>query len=277
MSIDHWTEAVELWQTEHDCNVVEAKLAEVVSFVFNMHAKTTLSQAIAWARRMDITNPLNAIIENHLRTSVLWSKTTDLPWQLQRVNEDTFIDNFVKPVIDGLFGDLANCTMHWTRDELQCGPCYKNEEKLYPDFSLSMKGYTVAIMEAKAPERGIVGYRDDRRKLYDEMKLSIDGLLSTGINTSAVGFLVSGQQIFAMSLRYEACYLVVDVGEFDLITSRYQFENTLTTSRPLHTARKIIMGALGKLRIMSVTSAGPINTELQRGTYHTTPRRSPDE
>ncbi|KAG0088369.1 hypothetical protein BGZ93_008312 [Podila epicladia] len=46
MSIDHWTEAVELWQEEHDVTVDEAKLADVVSFVFNMHTKTTLSQAV---------------------------------------------------------------------------------------------------------------------------------------------------------------------------------------------------------------------------------------
>ncbi|KAF9083361.1 hypothetical protein BGX27_004156, partial [Mortierella sp. AM989] len=92
--------------------------------------------------------------------------------------------------------------MHWTRDELQCGLCYENEEKLYPDFFLSIKGHTVAIMEAKAPNRGSAGYRDDRRKLIDQMKLSVDGLLSSGINTSVVGFLVSGQrvEVFAMSL-----------------------------------------------------------------------------
>ncbi|KAF9543497.1 hypothetical protein EC957_000858 [Mortierella hygrophila] len=249
MSIDHWTEAVELWQEEHDANVIEAELADVVSFVFNMHAKTTMGDAIARARRMDTTSPLHSIIYNHLRTSVLWSTTTDVPGQLRQVNEDTFINDFVKPVMDGLFGGLANCTMHWTRDELQCGPSYKNEEKLYPDFFLSVKGHAVAIMEAKAPNRGIAGYRDDRRKLYDQMKLAVDGLLSSGINASAVGFLVSGQrvEVFAMSLRYEACYLVIHIGEFDLVTSRYQFGNILAAAQPLLTARKIVVETLGKL------------------------------
>ncbi|KAF9083362.1 hypothetical protein BGX27_004157, partial [Mortierella sp. AM989] len=92
MSIDHWTEAVESWQTEYDCNVNEAELADVVSFVVNMHAKTTLNQAIARTRRMDATNPLHAIIENHLRTSLLWGNTTDIPGQPRQVNEDTFIN-----------------------------------------------------------------------------------------------------------------------------------------------------------------------------------------
>ena len=82
-----------------------------------------------------------------------------------------------------------------TRDELLCGPCYTNEEKLYPDFFLSIKGHTVAIMEAKAPNRGTIGYMDDRRKLFDQMKLAVDGLLRSGINTSVVGFLVSGMFI----------------------------------------------------------------------------------
>ncbi|KAF9370989.1 hypothetical protein CPB97_002306 [Podila verticillata] len=191
MSIDQWTEAVELWQEEHNVTVDEANLADIVSFVFNMHTKTTLSQAVALTRVMDTASPLHAVIENHLRTSVLWSRTTDVPGQLRQVNEDTFINDFVKPVLDGLLGDLANCTMHWTRDELLCGPSYKNEEKLYPDFFLSVKGHAIAIMEAKAPNRCAAGYRDDRRKLYDQMKLSVDGLLSSGINTSVVGFLVN--------------------------------------------------------------------------------------
>ncbi|KAF9187575.1 hypothetical protein BGZ51_001224 [Haplosporangium sp. Z 767] len=87
MSIDHRTEAVESWQTEYNCNV----------FVVSIQAKTTLSQVIARKRRMDTTNPLHSTIENHLRTSVLWSRTTDTPGQLREVNEDTFINDFVKP------------------------------------------------------------------------------------------------------------------------------------------------------------------------------------
>ncbi|KAI1291297.1 hypothetical protein EDD11_009026 [Mortierella claussenii] len=270
MSVDDWTEALESWQLGYECNKDEVELVHVVSFACNMHTRTTLNQAITQIRRMNTTNPLHSIIENHLRTSVLWGRTTDVPGQLRQVNEDTFINDYVKPVMDGLFGDFINCTMHWARDELQCGPCYVNEEKLYPDFFLSIKGHTVAIMEAKAPNRGITGYMDDRRKLYDQMKLAVDGLLSSGIDTSVVGFLVSGQrvEVFAMSLRYEACYLLVDIGEFDLVTSRYQFGNILTAARPLLTARNITMEALGKLRIMNVTSAKPIHTELRRGTTY---------
>ncbi|KAF8931878.1 hypothetical protein BGZ58_007361 [Dissophora ornata] len=277
MSIDNWAAAVESWQTEYECNVDEVELTDVVAFVVHMHAKTTQQQATARTRRMDPTNPLHAIIENHLRTSVLWSATTDVPGQLRQVNEDTFINDFVMPVMDGLFGDLTHCTMHWTRDELQCGPNYENEEKLYPDFFLSIRGHAVAIMEAKAPNRGAAGYRDDRRKLYDQMKLSTDGLLSSGIDTSVVGFLVSGQrvEVFAMSLRYEACYLVVDIGEFDLVTSRYQFGNVLTAAQPLLTARKITMEAL-EMRAMTGTSVKPTKTQLRRGTYHTTPCKVPD-
>ncbi|KAF9937812.1 hypothetical protein BGZ67_000854 [Mortierella alpina] len=234
MSIDHWTEAMELWQREHAVNVYEEKLADIVSFVFSMHTTTTLSQAIARTRHMETTSPLHAVMQNYQRT---------------------------------------------TRDEILCGPSYKNEEKLYPDFFLSVKGHTIAIMEAKAPNRGIAGYRDDRRKLFDEMKLSVDGLLRSGVNASVVGFLISGQrvEVFAMSLRYEACYLVVDVGEFDLVTSRYQFGNIITAAGPLLTARKIIMETLEKLQKLSVASAGPISIELQRGTYHTAPCMVPDE
>ncbi|KAF9196557.1 hypothetical protein BGZ49_002764, partial [Haplosporangium sp. Z 27] len=232
MSIDNWAAALELWHMEYKCDVNVTELTDIVAFVFHMHAKTTQRQAIARTRRMDPTNPLHAIIENHLRTSVLWSMTTDVLGQHRQINEDTFINDLVKPVMDGLFGDLSHCTMHWTRDELQCGPKYENEEKLYPDFFLSIKGYAVAIMEVKAPNRGVAGYREDRRKLFDQMKLSTDGLLSSGIDTSVVGFLVSGErvEVFAMSLKYEACYLVVDIGEFDLVTSRYQFGNIITAA-----------------------------------------------
>ncbi|KAF9572810.1 hypothetical protein EC968_009449 [Mortierella alpina] len=279
MSIDLWEKALESWQKEYAIHVDEAKFADIVLFVFNMHVMTTMSQATASTRNMDMTSPLHAIIQNYVRTSVLWSRTTEVPGELRQVNEDTFVNDFVKPVVDGLFGDLDNCTMHWSRDEILCGPSYKNEEKLYPDFFLSVKGYTVAIMETKAPNRGIAGYRDDRRKLFDQMKLSVDGLLRSGVNASVTGFLVSGQrvEVFVMSLRYEACYLVVDVGEFDLVTSRYQFGNMITAAQPLLTARKITMEAVEKLRKISVTSAGPIDIELQRGTYHTVPCMVPDE
>jgi hypothetical protein len=113
MSIDDWTDTLESWQSEYECNMNEVELVDVVSFACNMHTRKTLNQAIAQTRRIDATNPLHSIIENHLRTSVIWSRATDVPGQLQRVNEDTFINDFVKPVMDGLFGDLVNCTMHW--------------------------------------------------------------------------------------------------------------------------------------------------------------------
>ncbi|KAG0256811.1 hypothetical protein DFQ27_005492 [Actinomortierella ambigua] len=73
---------------------------------------------------------------------------------------------------------LDNCVMHWIRDELQCGPhpLYRNEEKMYPDFFLAIKNHAVAIMEAKTRNKGAAAYKDDRRKLLDQMKLSIDGL-----------------------------------------------------------------------------------------------------
>ena len=60
-----------------------------------------------------------------------------------------------------------------TRDELQCGPAYKNEEKMFPDFFLSVKGHAIAIMEAKAPNRSLLSYKEDRRKLLDEMKCRV--------------------------------------------------------------------------------------------------------
>ncbi|KAF9121871.1 hypothetical protein BGX30_002317 [Mortierella sp. GBA39] len=87
MSIDHWTAAAESWQTEYECIVDEAELTPVFEFVVHMHAKTTLLQAVARTRRIDPTeptNPLHAIIENHLRTTVLWSTTTDVPGQLRQ-------------------------------------------------------------------------------------------------------------------------------------------------------------------------------------------------
>ncbi|KAF8954291.1 hypothetical protein BGZ46_002968, partial [Entomortierella lignicola] len=81
MSIDNWAAALELWHMEYKCDVNVTELTEIVAFVFYMHAKTTQRQAIARTRRMDPTNPLHAIIENRLRTSVLWSMTTDVPGQ----------------------------------------------------------------------------------------------------------------------------------------------------------------------------------------------------
>ncbi|KAF9944652.1 hypothetical protein BGZ70_004455 [Mortierella alpina] len=140
-----------------------------------------------------------------------------------------------------------------------------------------LAGHAIAIAEAKAPNRSLVGYNEDRRKLFDEMKLAVDGLLSSGIEASVVGLLISGQrvEVLAMGLRFEACYVVLEIGEFDLVTSRYQFGNLLTAAQPLMTARLMISEALEKLRKLSSSSATPINAELKRGTYHTTPLKVP--
>ncbi|KAG0249671.1 hypothetical protein DFQ27_009879 [Actinomortierella ambigua] len=273
MSVNDWTKCTQSWQSEYDCQLDLKQLEGVCSFACNMDAATTLNQAIVRARSLDSTNPMHSIIDNHLRTTVLWSMESEVPGQLRQVNEDTFINDYIKPIMDGLFGDLDDCVMHWTRDELQCGPCYRNEEKMYPDFFLAMKNHAVAIMEAKTPNKGAAAYKDDRRKLLDQMKLSIDGLLSSGVNTSVVGFQISGPrvEVMAMSLKYEACYLVVDIGQFDLVTSRFQFGNLLTAARPLLAARRIVLLALETLRRVKGSSAAPIHTELRRGTYHTTP------
>ena len=59
MSIDHRTDALESWQTEYECNVDEVEFADVVAFVFHMHAKTALT---ARTRRTDTPNPLHAIM-----------------------------------------------------------------------------------------------------------------------------------------------------------------------------------------------------------------------
>ncbi|KAF9152186.1 hypothetical protein DFQ26_000979, partial [Actinomortierella ambigua] len=273
LSVNDWATCTQSWQSEYQCELDQKQLEGVFSFAYNMEAATTLNQAIVRARSFDSTNPMHAIIDNHLRTTVLWSMESEVPGQLRQVNEDTFINDFIKPIMDGLFGDLDDCVMHWTRDELQCGPCYRNEEKMYPDFFLAMKNHAVAIMEAKTPNKGAAPYKDDRRKLLDQMKLSIDGLLSSGVNTSVVGFQISGPrvEVMAMSLKYEACYLVVDIGQFDLVTSRFQFGNLLSAARPLLAARRIVLLALESLRSVKGSSAAPINTELRRGTYHTTP------
>ncbi|KAF9355610.1 hypothetical protein BGX26_006335 [Mortierella sp. AD094] len=276
LSIEQWASAAARWYLRYQHKVAPDDVTDVVKFSLGLQPRRTFQEAVIVARTLDVSQPLSNIIINYLRTSVLWDQDSFSPTsEAKPGNGDSFINDFVKPVIDGIFGDLSHCTSHWTQDEIQCGEGYNNEEKLYPIFFLAMRNYTVAVMEVKSPFGPKKGHQDGKRKLFDEMKLSVDGLLRHGMDASVVGLLVTGMRVdmFAMTLDYEACYLVVDLGSFDLIGSRFQFSNLLIAAQPLLTARDIVMETMGKL---GRVDGEPIKSEWVRGTYYTKPIKLED-
>ncbi|KAG0211525.1 hypothetical protein BGX28_007749 [Mortierella sp. GBA30] len=262
LSIEQWTESVSQWNKRFQHKVSADEVADVVTLSLAFEPDTTYQEAVDVLLAPDTTKPMTRVVSNYLRTADFWSWTVE--------------EQLSSKLMDGLFGNLPHITMHWTKDEIRCGHDYKNEEKPYPDFHISIKHQTIMLLEAKPPGGSAEDYREDRRKLFDEMKLAVDSLLRCGVDRPMVGFLVSGLRVetFAMTLEYEACYLLVNLGSFDLVGSRFQFGSLLSAARPLLTARAIVADTAKAMRGLKGEA---IKTSWVRGSYHTKPIKIPQE
>ncbi|KAF9996941.1 hypothetical protein BGZ79_009314 [Entomortierella chlamydospora] len=276
LSIEQWESATAMWYLRYQHKVTSDEVTGVVKVSLGLQPRKTFQEAVIIARTLDVSQPLSSIIIKYHRTAVLWDQDSFyLTPEVKHGSEDSFINDFVKPVIDGTFGDLLHCTPYWIQDEIQCGKGYNNEEKLCPVFFLATRNCAIAVMEVISPFGPKRRHKDGKGKLFDEMKLSVDGLLHNGVDASVVGLLVTGMRVdlFAMSLDYEACYLVVDLGSFDLVGSRFQFSNLLIAAQPLLTARGIVLETMGKF---DTTNEEPVKSEWVRGTYYTKPIKLED-
>ncbi|KAF9125701.1 hypothetical protein BGW39_007204 [Mortierella sp. 14UC] len=210
------------------------------------------------------------VLENHIRSSCLWNNSILEALESKAINEDTFLDNAVKPIINGVFSDLPHVTIHWTRDRIRCGDFCSSEELLFPNCHISVKNQSILVLEAKPSRATAQDYRDDRVKLMDELRLTTDGLLRRGMDEFVVGILVTGYKVemFVMSLIYEACYVPVEFGTFTLVEGRFQIGGLLGAAAPLLAARAIVSKILADMRGVP---GKPIKESLVRGTYHTKP------
>ncbi|KAF9577532.1 hypothetical protein BGW38_007199 [Lunasporangiospora selenospora] len=270
LSIGQWTEAISRWGSLYPYPFSVNDVVDIYTFSVAVQSRSTYQDAMRVASTLTQARPMTSILSNYIRTGEFWSVSKHDQLFSKPVDKDTFITNAIKPVMSGLFGDLPHINLHWTRSEIKCGDEYNNEEKLYPDFHIYIKDQSIVLLEAKPPGGTATEYMEDRRKLFDEMKLAVDGLLQRGIDEPVVGFLVTGYhvEVFAMKLEFEACYLPVDLGSFDLVGSRFQFGNLMAAAKPLLTARSCVSRTITALTGVKKEA---IKSTWTRGSYHTKP------
>ncbi|KAF9108120.1 hypothetical protein BGX27_008458, partial [Mortierella sp. AM989] len=162
---------------------------------------------------------IGEVLRSYTTRSSLWGDSTS---SLPR-NEDSYIMDEVRHIIIGVFGDLE-ARDHWMRDPL---PTPQGFDEVYlPDYFAEKDGFPFIVVEVKKPEIESDDILEgDRRKLPSMMKLALNRMLEAGVESPVViGLLVSAGkcQIFLMSLKYEALYILEEVGEFELPTSHLQ-------------------------------------------------------
>ncbi|KAF9426819.1 hypothetical protein BGZ76_002586 [Entomortierella beljakovae] len=166
---------------------------------------------------------IGEVLRSYTTRPALWhnTKSTSLPYIPQ--NEDTYIEDVVRNIIVGVFGDL-DVKDHWTKDPL---PTPQGFEEVYlPDYFAEKDGFPFILAEVKKPE--IITDEDlagDKRKLPSMMKLALDRMLEAGVESpTVIGLLVfAGRcQIFSMGLEHEALYILKEVGEFELPRNNLQ-------------------------------------------------------
>ncbi|KAF9898236.1 hypothetical protein BX616_004310 [Lobosporangium transversale] len=215
-----------------------------------------------------ITSPLFLAAQSLMSTSVLWADTV-----LVRDNEDSFIERFLKPLMNAFFGQFTEARLCWTRNTLKTGHIGEGE-LLYPDVMLSTTStpqHTVLVGEVKKMDGSDHEYDRDRVKLFIEMKRCLDGLLDCGVDGPVVGILAQGHrvEVWNMTLPYEALYVPTLLGSFDLILSRYYFGAFFALAPPLLAAKAVIQDTLTRLRQGQRRSS--LKSGWRRGTYHYEP------
>ncbi|GJJ74882.1 hypothetical protein EMPS_07240 [Entomortierella parvispora] len=259
-----------LWLT--GCSEKENKFITDVALVCMEQERDQAEQALFSLAMKEslMTSLVFRAARSLMETNALWAEMV-----LIHDNEDSIIDRFFKPLVSAFLGNIEGTKLSWTRDALQTG-IEDAGELLYPDCMVSTTKYpqqTVLVAEVKKFEATQQECDRDRLKLYVEMKRSLDGLLSKGVDGPVVGLLVQRHrvEVWVMTLPYEALYLPTHIGSFDMILSRYYFGALHAVCPPLLAARAAVMNTMSKL-----SGSGrrkPLKAAWTRGTYNVEPVR----
>ncbi|KAH7043692.1 hypothetical protein BKA57DRAFT_440833 [Linnemannia elongata] len=205
---------------------------------------------------------------NLMATNALWADMV-----LVQDNEDSIIERFFKPLVNGFFGSVAGTKLCWTRDALKTGTV-DTGELLYPDCMLTTVNgpqQTVLVAEVKKFDAAQQECDRDRVKLFVEMKRCVDGLLTSGVDGPVIGLLAQRHrvEVWALTLPYEAVYLPTHLGSFDMILSRFYFGALHVVCPPLLAAQVAVTSTMS--RITGVRRRKPIKAAWTRGTYNVEP------
>ncbi|KAF9579563.1 hypothetical protein BGW38_004130 [Lunasporangiospora selenospora] len=141
-------------------------------------------------------------------------------------NEDSFIDNLVKPLCGATFGALEGSSFRWTRDPHRSGKVNDLDARLLqPDYQVSLGRYSFVLGEFKTPTATLQDMDNDFTKLVYMGKKSVDGLFSKEIPCPVV--LIHGRgmsvSVYRLELRAEAIYHLQLIGTFRLLSGPYDF------------------------------------------------------
>ncbi|KAF9998277.1 hypothetical protein BGZ80_009494 [Entomortierella chlamydospora] len=141
-------------------------------------------------------------------------------------NEDTFINNLVKPLLSAAFGRLAGCTFRWSRDPLRSGKRKDPDARLLlPDYQVSFGARSIFLAEFKTAVASRKEMENDFIKLTCMGKKAVDALYKDGFHASVV--LMHGKgvdiEVFELRLRAEAVYFLQCLGKFQLVTNPQEF------------------------------------------------------
>ncbi|KAG0370262.1 hypothetical protein BGX24_002070 [Mortierella sp. AD032] len=191
------------------------------------------------ARQDSVTSD---IISSYASSGVLRNRVSNLAF-----NENTYIEQSVKPFVTGTFAQL-DFQEHWIIDPFPVPTGY--EERLFPDFYGEKDGLPFVVLEVKAPDADPDDCDVDVRKVTLLMKLSLNRLLEAGVKDPVViGLLVQDRrcEIFTMDLAYEAVYIPKVLGTFEVPENKLQLPLLLHALGPLTTAKEIASNTLAKI------------------------------
>ncbi|KAF9163380.1 hypothetical protein DFQ26_002669 [Actinomortierella ambigua] len=205
---------------------------------------------------------------NLMATNALWADMV-----LTQDNEDSIIERFFKPLVNGFLGSIAGTKICWTSDALKTGTV-DTGELLYPTCMLttvSSPQQTLLVAQVKKFDATQQECDRDRIKLFVELKRCLDGLLASGVDGPVVGLLAQRHrvEVWALTLPYEAVYLPTHLGSFDMILSRYYFGALHAVCPSLLAAQAAVASTLS--RLAGGRKCKPLKATWTRGTYDVEP------
>ncbi|KAF7724813.1 hypothetical protein EC973_000697 [Apophysomyces ossiformis] len=183
-----------------------------------------------------------------------------ITWSEDVLVEDTFIHQYLSTFIDYLFCRDENLKHKWANAMLEAcltssSSSFKRprrstvmDEEFEPDFTSYVdvhgRRFDLFCVEVKKPGGRNGGPYTDLVKLGKEMKLMLDALIKSEVpNPKVCGLLVNGSscKTYRMDLEYEAIYRLVQLDEFELVTSINSMLQTTLVVESLLQLKELIL------------------------------------
>ncbi|RUP47319.1 hypothetical protein BC936DRAFT_145863 [Jimgerdemannia flammicorona] len=169
--------------------------------------------------------------------------------------EDAFVHEILGPVLKPFFASNKLLKRNWSTDTLDASSHRKKKfdpslQGRKPDFSVftsvKSKKEFLFVAEIKSPKhRGRSDLLDDKAKLGNEMKDSLDMMIDDGIENDDViicGLLVQGfrYSVYTIDLKYDGVYRMALLGQFFLPRDNHDFWGLANAIQILMKAKIIV-------------------------------------